>query len=409
MNKGSYQTELDQFFRAQNRADVATQVVTKGALSKARKKLKHSAFIDLNQRMIEEYEGGFPIETWNDFHLLAVDGSTATLPDEEGIVEHFGVWKPNKGKPCPKARLSQMFDVLNRVTVDAIISPKGRGERDLAATHFMELMPNDLVLLDRGYPAFWLFQVILSMNANFCARMPISRWEVVQKFRESGKKEKKVRLRATHDSAKKCKEMGLETDPITVRLIRIELDTGETEVLATTLLDKNRYPYDIFGDLYHKRWAVEEDYKIMKCRIEIENFTGKSVRSVYQDFHARVFSKNLSAIIANSVKSVIEEKTAHRKHVYQINMTQMLSTMKHALALLFIRSYEEVTKIVSDIQKTICQRVEAVRPGRSFPRNHKINKKKSWVCTWLLLPLYIVLALKWKIVRLFMLFFYHVL
>ena len=175
--------------------------------------------------------------------------------------------------------------------------------------------------------------------------------------------------------------MGFDTDPVTVRLIRIELNTGETEVLATTLLDENRYPFEIFGDLYHKRWAVEEDYKIMKCRIEIENFTGKSVRSVYQDFHARVFSKNLSAIVANSVKSVIsviEEKTANRKHAYQINMAQMLSTMKHALALLFIRSSEEMAKIVSDIQETISQCVEAIRPGRSYPRKHKINKKKFY-------------------------------
>jgi len=116
----------------------------------------------------------------------------------------------------------------------------------------------------------------------------------------------------------------------------------------------------------------------MKCRIEIENSTGKSVRSVYQDCHARVVSKNLMAIIVNSVKSVIQEKTASRKQVCQISMTQMPTTMKHALALLFIRSSEEVTNIISDIQKTICRRIEAYRPGRSCPRNPKINKKKFY-------------------------------
>jgi hypothetical protein len=51
-----------------------------------------------------------------------------------------------------------------------------------------------------------------------------------------------------------------------------------------------QYPHDLFADLYHDRWPVEEDYKIMKCRIEIENFTGQSELSVYQDFHARVLS-----------------------------------------------------------------------------------------------------------------------
>jgi hypothetical protein len=55
-----------------------------------------------------------------------------------------------------------MFDVLNKITVDAIISPKAIGERELCEGHFLKLMPNDLVLLDRGCPAYWLFNLILS-------------------------------------------------------------------------------------------------------------------------------------------------------------------------------------------------------------------------------------------------------
>jgi hypothetical protein len=69
------------------------------------------------------------------------------------------------------ARVSQMYDVLNKLTVDAFISPKSEGERELAAYHFLKLMPQDLILLDRGYPAHWLFKLVLSMDANFCARI----------------------------------------------------------------------------------------------------------------------------------------------------------------------------------------------------------------------------------------------
>jgi hypothetical protein len=38
----------------------------------------------------------------------------------------------------------------------------------------------------------------------------------------------------------------------------------------------------------------------MKCRVQIENFSGKTVHSVYQDFHAKVFSKNLTMMIVTS-------------------------------------------------------------------------------------------------------------
>ena len=67
------------------------------------------------------------------------------------------------------ARASQLFDPLNRISVDAIISPKHIGERELAA--FLKLLPEDLVLLDRGYPAYWLFNLILSVYQDFHAKV----------------------------------------------------------------------------------------------------------------------------------------------------------------------------------------------------------------------------------------------
>ena len=44
-------------------------------------------------------------------------------------------------------------------------------------------------------------------------------------------------------------------------------------MLATSLLDGAAYPTTIFKELYHQRWPVEENYKVMKSRIEIENFS----------------------------------------------------------------------------------------------------------------------------------------
>jgi hypothetical protein len=104
--------------------------------------------------------------------LLAIDGSTTKLPMTDDVAQHFGVWNVRQGSPSPMARVSQLFDVLNKITVDALIKPKRIGERELAAQHLLNVMPNDLILLDRGYPAWWLFNLILSMNANFlCPRI----------------------------------------------------------------------------------------------------------------------------------------------------------------------------------------------------------------------------------------------
>ena len=146
-----------------------------------------------------------------------------------------------------------MFDPLNKITVDAIIESKNYGERELAAFHFLNLLENDLVLLDRGYPAYWMFNLILSRGAHFCARVKRKQWKVVRQFYNSGKKEKIISLPVAWTSIKTCKEMGLDLKPLKLRLLRVELDTGEAEILITSLLDQARHPHEQFCELYHLR------------------------------------------------------------------------------------------------------------------------------------------------------------
>ena len=43
------------------------------------------------------------------------------------------------------ARVSQLFDVLNKISVDALIKPKNIGERELAAQHMINVMDDDLI------------------------------------------------------------------------------------------------------------------------------------------------------------------------------------------------------------------------------------------------------------------------
>ena len=373
--RGSHQDELDKFFKALHRIDVARRVVSKVALTKARMKLKFQAFVELNQHLVGCFEKHFNPQTWYGFRLLAIDGSTTRLPQIEAIAEHFGQWCVRQGNPSAMARISQLFDVLNKITIDAIIYPKSSGERELAAQHSLQLMPKDLVLLDRGYPAWWLFNLILSMNANFCARISCTKWKVVRKFFHSGLAEKIITLPVNTTSVSKCKEMGLGINPLQLRLVRIQ-HGDKVQVLITSLIDAKRYPIDIFYDLYHSRWPIEEDYKIIKCRMELENFSGKSVLSVYQDFHAKIFAKNLVSILALPVNVHLKHSSEILKYVYHINFTQALSKSKGVIALLFHETKSKVAQLIADLQNIFQRTVEPIRPGRKYPRNHKVSARK---------------------------------
>jgi hypothetical protein len=360
--KRALQDELDEFFKLDSGTAVAARVVTKSAFSQARQKLKAEAFVELNSVQVNYFYDHFAYRTWHGLRLLAVDGSTALLPATSGIVAHFGLWGS-----VPLARVSQMFDPLNKITVEALIGPKALGEREYAARHFALIGSGDLVLLDRGYPAFWLFVLILSRDAQFCARVSVGVWNVVDQFVASGLPEQIVELAPCATAQQECRARQLPAHPITVRLVRIELDSGEIEVLITSLLDQAGYSYPAFKDLYHQRWPVEEDYKVLKLRVEVENWSGKSTLSIYQDFHAKVFTANLAALLAHPAQKEVALQSQSKQYTYQINFSHLLSKMKDTVVRLL--RCPVVEDILTSLWQIMLHTIEPIRPGRKFPRN----------------------------------------
>ena len=375
--KNSYQVELNFFFKALGNWETARKFISKAALSKARKKLKFSAFVELNRYLVHLFEAGFKPNLREGFRLLAGDGTMCGLPNIKEIADHFGIYKMKKGKPSAMARVSQLFDTLNKISIAAVITPKNIDERQHAHELFLNPMPTDLVLLDRGYPAFWIFKAILTMDANFCARIN-TKWKVVRQFVESGMKEQIVTLSSSRCTALKCEKLGLDIQPFDVRLIRVELDSGEVEVLATSLVDVEIHPHGIFKELYHERWPVEEDYKAMKCRLQLENFSGKTVSSIYQDFHAKIFQKNITSVLRFSVQQRLDEDGTKRKFRHQVNFAQALSNMKGVTPLLFQRSKDIVKSIIEDLQELFYSTTEPMRPDRKFPRKHKASVRRFY-------------------------------
>ncbi len=101
--------------------------------------------------------------------MQAVDGSTLRLHEADELKEYFGGQKGGDDM-IPMARLSSSFDVMNGLTTDLQIAPYSSSERDLAAMHLMKSKPNDLMIYDRGYPAFWFFALHRQYQQPFSAK-----------------------------------------------------------------------------------------------------------------------------------------------------------------------------------------------------------------------------------------------
>ena len=59
-----------------------------------------------------------------------------------------------------------------------------------------------------------------------------------------------------------------------------------------------------FGDVYHKRWEIEEHYKAAKGFISIEFFHSKSLHGVLQEIYTAELLLTLSRLVAIETESI---------------------------------------------------------------------------------------------------------
>src|SRR6185436_14291416 len=223
------------------------RVVTKSAFCAARQKLNPTAFIELNRHLVRRWYHDAPVQRWRGLDLRAIDGSTVRLPDTPEAIARFGQMFPAHSDPATLARISQVYDPLNGLILDALIAPYHRDERDLLVEHLAALEPGSLLLLDMGYPAFWLFAALQTRKLDWCARVALDSWSVVRNFLAAGQDDAVVLLEPHAEALADCRARGLSVLPIRVRLIRVLLPTGEVEVLMTSLLACDDYPAEAFA------------------------------------------------------------------------------------------------------------------------------------------------------------------
>ena len=166
-----------------------------------------------------------------------------------------------------------------------------------------------------------------------------------------------------------CSESG--TDPnlaLRLRIIRVELETGETELLLTSLLDAQAYPVEQFAELYNRRWGIETDFRRTKITLGLDNFSGRTPLAVKQDFHAAQLVKNLAMLMQHLLQPVVDQRQKSSKWRWKVNFTQAVSRMKNSLVKLLnqpcAQGWRNLLTLVADC-------VSVVRPDRRYRRDRK--------------------------------------
>ena len=350
--------------------------VSKAAFCKARKKLKPTAFTELSRVICEQFYQSKEVQRYKGYRLIGVDGSTVELPNSKEIQAHYGVFKHrHDGKAISMGRTLQLYDTLNHLTLHGALDTLQKGETEMLweALPRVELQKDDLLIFDRYYASHLLFFYLRKRGVQFCFRMKSNWWKVVESFVGSGKESQVLTLKLPPKDKAKAVELGITKDKIRVRLVRILLDSGETEILLTSLLDEALFrPADLKA-VYGFRWPVEESYKAFKHKVCIENFSGKSQRAVLQDFYVKLFIMNLTAVAVRPINEALKKAPVKVKHYHQVNFTEALHTMKKAVVSFFVTG--KIAAAIQRVVRRLSSFTEPIRPGRKYKRNHQRKQK----------------------------------
>lgn len=350
--------------------------ITKSAFSQSRKKLKAEAFIELNDTLVESFYENDDYKKWKGFRLLAIDGTCLTLPQSDEIIKDFGFAKNNVNPESiiPMAKISSFYDLLNGIIIDSQIDQYKIDEFMLALGHLDKARKKDLIILDRGYVATWFFIYMNLKNVDYVVRLKRNFLQEFDYFWNSEKISEIITLDRCSEKSKKALEiLGLSFEPIKIRLVKVILDNGEVEVLATSLLDEEKYPSLEFKSLYFSRWGIETNYDHLKNNVTIENFTGLSTLSVTQDFFANMFIVNLQSVIINDAQTEINEEKTGTKHKYKINRNLSLGFMKDRVIKIFLSNNSNCYK---ELKRLFKFEPVPIRKGRKFERRFKLTKRK---------------------------------
>ena len=362
----SIQGELDEFFAHLNQQAQLVRHVSEQAFAQARAKLSLTAIPLLNDWLIQRAEHYGFVSRWRGLRLVAADASTV----------RFGL----RASHVKRAALADqivfgLFLPGSELMLAASLHSVHENERQMLFEHLDRLSSDDLLLLDRGYPGRWLVAALNQRTIAFCMRVEksgTSGFTCVREFLRSGLLEQLVTLGSV--DRRDVVDFECPSEPQTVRLVRHIAPNGQVRVLMTNLFDVARFPACSFGELYHQRWRIEEAFKRLKHRLNLEHVSGLSQQAVVQDVAAKVLCDNLQALTALSAHD-----NAGLPESVRINRAYVHTALKPLLpALLLGKKVAKLLRVVLRLvaQHTYVHQENLSKPRKPGPKPHKYMTQK---------------------------------
>jgi hypothetical protein len=249
---------IRQVFKHARRLRVGEETPDRSSLCVARQRLGVAPLRHLFQQVVRplaqpETPGAF----YRGFRLMGIDGVVFDVPDSDINAATFG--RPSAGPrgdgAFPQLRKLSLVELGTHIEVALVVRPISQGETGMVGPLLRHLDPEMLLLWDRGFFSYGLWNEVTARGVTILAR--VKSGLILKPIRNLADGSYLAKIyRTPYDRLK-------DRDGMIVRVIRYTLDDpqrvgdGEVHTLITNLLDHELDPAEELILLYHERWEQE--------------------------------------------------------------------------------------------------------------------------------------------------------
>jgi len=260
-------------------------VVTKGAISQARGLVGEAPLRQLYEEQVRPHgPAGMPGVMFHGYRVMAIDGSTLTMPDEKANADFYGHLSGGYGDAAfPVIRFVGMTECGTHTICFAKHGPFEEGELTLAQSVMDHADQSMIVTADRGFCGYEFWQRGLRTGAKLLFRV-----KKIQSLPRRQTLPDGSYLSEIH-SNKNSKQKVQRT---VVRVIEYALegipDSESSYRLITNWMGEDSPPAVELAALYHRRWTIEESFDEFKTHLADRKVILRSKRPelVKQEFYA---------------------------------------------------------------------------------------------------------------------------
>ena len=356
--------------------------ITGGAFSQARYKIKSIFFSELCTKLLDCYLKMSCRKRWEGFLIVALDGSMSNLPSSKQIEQFFGLYSINKyERKRYKCRLFMAYDVLNNYVLSGKLAKPFVSEFTMLMDCIGQLsgkLRKHIYVMDRYFDSFSTIKSILQSDpfSQLCVRLS----SVSGFYKKAVACDKDDFIMVWYPTKKEketCRNKGVDATPMRVRVTKVILNSGQLEVVVSTLRSQRRYTKEDIYTLYGMRWGVEEGFKNLKPKMKLEYYGCKKAEGVYQEFYAHIFMMNMVALHGMLAQTEIEQKTDQTKYRYTYNWKTGYRLVREMVVTFFDFTQEYIEAMVERLISLFCRSKIPIKPGRKYPRDMRRTKIRT--------------------------------